>query len=187
MTLLFIHIPKNAGGSIKAWANKQNLKNFKCFGHYTLDYILENKSNTEYTKSFCVVRNTYDHWISRWRFAKQTALKRLKKNSKNISAKESLYVNKRGISYWMDWYHDGNGPWPISQLDYIKNIDYVLSFENLDNDFKIIQDFYKSSRPLEKNVHVSKPFNKRTVITNDFIKTVNRYYGQEIDYFNYTI
>ena len=181
MKLLFIHIPKNAGGSIKHWLRN---KTFESFSHHTLQTIL-NREKIEYDKSFCVVRNTYENWISRWRFANATAKRRLIKNPLDKSSIKSLEITDKGIEYWIDWYHNGNGPWPISQLEYIKNVDIILNFESINTDFKLIQNLYNSTEPLQKNIHVSTPFDKSKIYTKKFKQSVERYYAKEIDYFNY--
>jgi hypothetical protein len=74
----------------------------------------------------------------------------------------------------------------LSQLHYIKGIDYILRYETLDNDFKIIQEKLNCFEPLEKISHVQKSYDKKIFYTDDFKNYVIKNFEEELDFFQYS-
>lgn len=133
LNITFFHIPKNAGSSIQYWL-KDN-----CDGEvYDGEIRHETPRNLkglfdDFGWSFCVLRNPYDRVASWYKhFVKQ--------NKINVSFKK--YV-RRASEFENSRYYK----WPGEQLEYL-TCDYIMRYENLSKDFKVIQDKVKCYKPL---------------------------------------
>jgi len=196
--LLFIHIPKTAGLSIQQWYRKTYGKFHKCM-HGSLTHPILSDINTR-LESFCVVRNPYDLVYSWYRYKRQMLKETRHKDPKELAAWE------RGFDYWLQNYFEKInyttdktrlGEFnPISpnftQASYIKNnnglldVNYTLRFENLAEDFKVIQQISESPYDLGFE-------NKTTIDNRDYRQVytvlsrriVDSVYQEDLDYFNY--
>ena len=196
--LLFVHIPKTAGLSIQQWYRSTYGKFYKCM-HGSLNHpVLENVNNQ--MESFCVVRNPYDLVYSWYRYKQQMLEETRHRDPQEYDAWQ------RGFDYWLHRYFDKvnyttdktrpgeyNSISPsFSQLSYLKNssgniaVDYVLRFEKLDSDFKIIKEISGSNFDLG--------FTNQTRISNsDYRKVytvsgrilIDSVYKEDLEYFNY--
>lgn len=187
MKLAFVHIPKAAGGSIKKWLRKNvSPGNYVDIGHHTL----EQYGLSDFDKSFCVVRNTYDRLISLYTFGEikfPKAIRKAKKSNDQVQLNRIYDLQnayQQGIVSFLKKYKELQWT-PQSQLDYIKNVNYVLRFENLKEDFQIIQRELNCYEPLEKNVHVQRSYKSSDYFTLDFIDYVNENFKEEINHFNF--
>lgn len=190
MKIAFVHVPKAAGGSIKNWLTKNiGRENYAYTGHFSLS----DKKDIlpEYDKSFCVVRNTYDRLISLYTWMNLKFPRVIKKatnagNEENLNKALKLKEgHDKGLIPFFETYQELN--WTnLSQLHYIKGIDYILRYETLDNDFKIIQEKLNCFEPLEKISHVQKSYDKKIFYTDDFKNYVIKNFEEELDFFQYS-
>ena len=182
MKVLFVHIPKTAGGSVYRWWNN-NCKdsNFQLIRnkHFTANETFE-----EYDTSFTVTRNTFDKLISLYVFQEHKCYQKLRKNYKVDFYNSILDAWNKGIIYYLEYALENQFNGVKSQVEYIQNVEHVLSTENLKNDFKKVQRWANCYVPLEKNVHVGK-YNKKDFMTTEYIKFVEKNFDNELTYFNY--
>ena len=188
--LLFIHIPKTGGTSIE---RKFGLDTFThnsdiCYSwteedingiifspqHYTPPMVAE-RYNNEYNncKKFTIVRNPYTKIISEY-FYRETVY--------DLSKLES-FIDKIPLK-WTDH--------TIPQKRYFENInyDYVLRFENLNeefsemaNDFNFSGDLFhlNSSRTGKKSSDYIKELNKNC------IQKINEIYHEDFEFLKYNM
>jgi len=182
--LIFTHIPKNAGTSIKKLlVGNEDFKSLKRpWKHETIVNI--KKSNPEVYnsyKKFAVIRNPYDRMVSMYAFLKRyrssnDLLNTYQYNSKTNSY-EIIETAKAPIDEFRHWWKDKNAdPQKIhgdleiakrlfnSQSDWIDDTVHIIKYENLDND---LSDF------LNKEIELP--------IENDsYTFEYTKYYNQEI-------
>lgn len=93
--LIFIHIPKCAGMSVRDWYSnvfkKFNIKNHAPISCY----------NTSNSIVWTITRNPYDRAISWYNFRGQIIQKR-----KNKAYKDEIPYWNKGIDYWIHYYFD---------------------------------------------------------------------------------
>jgi len=187
--LLHLHIPKTAGSSIREWFLYNCLHRKYIYVGHNLNDLYTRKHD----KSFTVVRNTYDRIISVWEWALQTrrgdleTAKFLNKPEKIKLFNEQLRHIDKGTIDYLEFCIDENDPMVCNQIEWSKDIDYVLRLEELDNDFSFIAKVVKWEKPLnfrEKEIS----YDKNKYLNNkDFINFVNKHWGDEIEHFKYRI
>lgn len=189
-----VHIPKTAGGSIRRWfgSNVDGSKFQLVGGHNFIEGISKEHPNYEY--SFAVVRNTYHRIISGYVFARYKQQQKFNKQSKRSfeqqnhvvfdHAKKMLAVFDKGIEYFVEYSQENASIISIPQTRWIQGVDHVFQHDNLNHDFKKIQKDVNCSIPLEKTHHVLK-YNRQDYLNKKFIKVVEKYYENEIQYFNF--
>lgn len=168
----FIHIPKTAGQSIRAWlmefpdANIMSLKDRHINGKHP-DFKTTKDAFGDLGWTFCAVRNPYDRAVSMW-----SHLKRVDKSFPGYGFKKFVFeyadyeTFMKPISTWFDG----------------GDIDYVMKFENLANDFKVIQERLGSQKKLiKKNVSSHNAYqdyyddDTRDFVTNKFKNDLERF------------
>ncbi len=159
--LVFTHIPKNAGTSIKSWL-RQHVKDAQEIPgvdkHHTPHHLTDTVYGTDY-KLFAVVRNPYDRLLSLYNFHVERYEAYTRPKSK-LNHK-SLYHDKlaelrKGFTNWI------TEPYPIADKQ-AKWYDYrwcpqamwctpdthILKFETLAQDFQWVQELVGVQAPLE--------------------------------------
>jgi hypothetical protein len=180
----FVHIPKTAGTSIGKWLyeHRANSNFEKWDDHPTLTTML---SGRQPDFAFCVVRNPWDRIVSFYHFLQNLDI---------VSAQPKLHAinNLNSWPSFEDW---------IQNIQYFKifpefwfsvctqQVDWIdrctiLKYENLNNDFKIIQDYFNSNDSLPKlmvseHTEYQKYYNTKTE------KIIAKYFAEDIDYFKY--
>jgi hypothetical protein len=145
--LLFLHIPKNAGTSVRIWlrgiAEKVDVGVAdENHGHLSLE-LLKSKVSMPH-KSFTIVRNPWDRTISSYFFGLHMFKAALVEfNNGNVPTFEDFVCNLR------DGFTLGNPSLSQPQANWITSpIDYILKFENLTQDFAVIQQYVGNNNPL---------------------------------------
>lgn len=157
--LVFMHIPKTAGTSIKAIVLPQQ----RGTTHKISNKLVSQKIWDNYT-TFCVVRNPFDKFISSYFYHTSKeytgVLFRKNKNLHNLNLDEyfsQVYQKKMK-----------------AQINYIthpkskKPIDYILRFENLEHDFN---NFCK-----ENNINAKLPHKNKSNRNRDY----RQYYSEQL-------
>mgnify|MGYP001042947676 FL=1 len=185
--LCFIHNPKTGGSSIQKWL----LENTDCTHwklHCTLDQAKEKFPNIKY--SFAVVRNPWDWAVSSYFYE----YKKIEHNLALIKDKPYLintnkdkynvklqYQKKNfldnGFEYWLTNGH-------IAPQSKFLEVDYVLKFESLANDFKKIQDLLHIDTPLP-HINKTRRDNYKKYYNENTINYVYNKYIEEIKTFGY--
>jgi hypothetical protein len=169
--VVFFHNPKTAGSSINRWF----LDNIPRNKHIEPQHILpKNISHTGW--SFCAVRNPWDRWVSWWAFWYC---------NKRITTSFEEYTTK----YLTGYYDDPlNGPYSelYVQSEMANDVDYVMRFENLSEDFKVVQEKLGCYSPLpHTNAIPDKKHYTEYYTTNDLITLVGEHYKEDVERFGY--
>ena len=173
---LFIRIWKTATISIQA--KTINIP------HYSISY-LENFINVDDYFKFTVVRNPYDRLVSFFFYKR----------------KENLYEEYKDFKEWiMDGCPHPKGwqpkvrnirPNPMYQYDWIINkngevkIDYILKFENLNNDWKILCNKININHKNLAHLNKSKHNSFEEYYDNEMIDLVSKKCYRELQAYNY--
>ena len=156
--ITFVHIPKSAGASINSWAKTNHIDNFVSIGHKSINEYKTIYPDWTYDTSVAIPRNTYTRMLSLYNFARHKTLKNLRqaKQGKRIVNKkrllESLSAWDKGITYYLDYILEYSFS-HHNQLKYIENVDLLIPYENLKNDFSKIQKLTDCQEPLIQKIH----------------------------------
>jgi hypothetical protein len=169
--LVFIHIPKTAGVSITNWLAthfkvKHNLSNYI---HPSTTMI-----TNSFNETFAVVRNPWDRTVSLWAF-----YNKIKKT--NIPFDEfvkNLHTYKLNIYSWFTFDQPQKAWIP-------HGVTYLLKFETLEEDFKVIQEKLGCFEPLE-HLNSSEHGDYRTYYTPETWDIVSEVFKDDIEEFGYT-
>ena len=183
----FIHIPKNAGVAISQWLiNNVNGSYFLKQQHggkhanQTRIKRYADKKEIKLGYTFCCVRNPWDRVVSAYHYyVKQYNVTdgRLGFSDEDVSWEQ--FINK-------DW---KDGTWGCvnkQQISYYTNVNTILKFENLINDFYKIQKKFDVYRPLfQANKSYHKDY-KHYYTNPHWIDEVALHYKDDIGQFNYS-
>ena len=173
LNITFFHLPKNAGSSIATWlTNNVNGEEYMDDLRHARPLRLLPMFE-DFGWSFCCVRNPWDRTVSWYNFFKE-------QGNMPISFEEYMHRVIRGDTSAK--YIKPIGP----QLPFIDNVDYVIKYENLVEDFKAVQEKTNCDVPL---IHANK--SKRTKYTDYYAKDehinwIGEQYATEIARFNYS-
>ncbi len=186
--LIFIHIPKTAGKSIREILKKDSSFRY-VKGHPTFDELLKiNSKFLNSRQSFCVVRNPFDRFVSLYRHgSNELALKKL-------YGKNYLKIKDK-INTFEKFIHNFNPPkkWIgrsifTPQKVWSNNVTNIFKFENLEE----ITNFLDKHNFKGKLPHIN-----ATNFNMTDIHSYRKYYNQEtknlirdkfeedLNYFNY--
>jgi len=170
----FIHIPKTAGVSVSNWLVK-HISNARQLGHKSIymgkhaDMDFLQKTHGDLGTTFVIVRNPWDRMVSGYHYIRRTT---------DIKIDFASFIKKR----WAKGY----GCVRKEQYKFINdNIDHILRLENLDKDFKIIQDFYNIHEPLGSPQNTSVHSHYTDYYTQELIDIVAHEYKKDVELFNY--
>lgn len=206
LPILYIHIPKTGGSSVSEWYTQQYGTYRMCIhGSMKVD-LLYNASKS--MPSFTIVRNPYDLVYSwyRWMKTKLTEMKEVCDRTGMPFPREcqdEAYSWSRGFEYWLERNIDvksiiddgelsfNNISPSYNQLSYCKRddivcVDHFLKLENIEQDWKIVQEITKS--PYNLGLHNRTVFrgqdykDAHTVVTK---RIVEKYYEEDLETFGY--
>lgn len=188
----FIHIPKNAGQSVRdALYLQRDVSLSEPFHYRYLDIADRVGRNLDF---FAVIRNPWSRTASRYYFARQNAVHWPKNDPRRLfiaNASFDDFVRQRRILPIPE--HPGQ-PWmgPLSswfnQLDWIRDergtvVCDCLRMEHLDDDLRAYLD-----RPIElqrRNV-TRTGYDYRSMYTDELVEIVARLFHDDIDFFGFT-
>lgn len=173
LNITFFHMPKNAGSSIEKWleTNLDADVYLEDLRHASPDSLRPMFDNFGW--SFCCVRNPWDRMVSWYNF--------FRGQGKIHTCFED----------WMDAsfdpaQHTAKYIKPINtQMGFVNEVDYVVRYENLIEDFKVVQEKTNCFEPLG---HYNKSNRTKYLdyyTNDDHINMVGEYFYKEIDYFKY--
>ena len=191
--LLFLHIEKNAGTSITNWmddfASKNNDKTYLIHHRHIEWKKLPSPYNTYWT--FCVVRNPWSRLVSRYNYDVSPDLQ------KYLAGEGDYFLRvynklQKGFDYWIknDVYtlplieHRMKWQNQCEIIEGCKNI-HILRYENINEDFKLLQNKLKWNKPLpHANATVECDYKK--YYNDELINIVADHYKQDIKEFGFT-
>lgn len=183
----FIHIPKTAGTSITEWLinNRGNSTYIELASHPTHSQILE---KYERNFSFAVVRNPWDRLVSLYHFLKNILID---EDSHLAVANDYTKENFPSFEHWITHIEDMVYPEDIwytiltpQQTWLNPNVDLLIRFENLTEEFRQVQDLYNVTKPLP-HLFNSKHLNYRNYYNDSTKKIVERLCERDIELFKY--
>lgn len=202
--IVFIHIPKTAGTSIRRWFKETYGKIDDLIhapvSHPTMTQLVKSMP------SFTIVRNPYDRAYSFYKYRKQILELHVANRPSYVP---ELEIWNKGFDAWIENYlekpwtiFDGNlkiyypggegdlAPW-ANMVDYITLdnkivVDNIVRIEHLEKDFQIIKDITHSRHNIpHKNKSKSQMGHYSTVYTPFSRKIVERLYEKDLNTFNY--
>jgi chondroitin 4-sulfotransferase 11 len=181
--ILFIHIPKTGGMSIR---KTKLFERCKYFGHKPITQIKNHKSDYKY--SFAVTRNPYDRVVSAFHYLKNGGqqvtldLRMQRKLEKYTSFQEFV----KDLHLFIDDVHFKPQYTFVCDKDDRILVDYILENKTLDRD--VVKLYKKEGVPVENTpkVNTSKhdDYSKYYDDVNTK-KTVYQIYKKDFDLFNY--
>ena len=173
LNITFFHLPKNAGSSIAQWLatniNGEEYDNELRHMHpEELKYLFD-----DFGWSFCCVRNPWDRMVSLYNFYKK---------QKKITISFEEYMDYIVNGEWSKKYVK-----PIStQYHTIIHTDYIIRYENLIEDFKVIQNKLYCNAPL-RHLNKSEHTKYTDYYTKDeYINWIGERYSDEITMLDYS-
>lgn len=143
--------------------------------------------------TFCIVRNPWDYCVS-WYMFKQnlvkTYIKELEEDP-SLAMKKPKRYNKEGLEGQLQWFTQGFGNWVKQtkrkpQSRWAKDCNYVMKLENLEEDFKNIQEILNCYEPLPLINKTESKEDYRKYYDDESIAIVEEKFKQDIINFNYT-
>ena len=177
---VFIHINKTAGTSIN-----DNIKMY-AKPHYTVKEVQEKIGlDWFHAFTFTVVRNPYDRVVSQYVYRKKYNFENIRTN--NISFDEWVkftYKEKRP-EFRKDRrkFFSTQKEWLLNKMGKI-DIDYIIRFENLNEDYKVVQEKIGIKKKLQHyNKTERKPY--KNYYSAESKKIIEDYFKDDFEEFNY--
>ena len=172
LNITFFHLPKNAGTSIANWLS-DNVN-----GEEYMDDLRHGSPESlkplfdDFGWSFCCVRNPWDRMVSWYNFFKgQSKIHTCFPDFVDAVFDPSRNTKKYIIAV-------------SKQMIYVRNSDYTLRYENLLEDFKLVQEKTNCFEPLGHHNSSNRTKYLDYYSKEHYIK-VKDYYAEEIEYFGY--
>jgi hypothetical protein len=175
--IIFVHIPKASGTSISNWFG--NGEQF--IGHPKLETLLDMVSGKPFT--FTVVRNPWDRAVSAYHylFHTQKDTNFQEYIDKGVPTFDEFIKNLKTVKVDEVWF-DGT----TQQGEWFKSgVDLVIKFENLNEEFKVIQDMLGDHRPLP-HCNKSEHGNYRDYFTDETRDIIEKLFIHDIHTFKYS-
>ena len=197
--LLFVHIPKAAGSTIKHY--------FNCFGkstyaNKTRHYRLEDIKLKIYDKhvsyqciafedyfKFAIFRNPWDKMLSTYNYFIEYAVKA--GNEYWIEIKKKKYNFKDWVLHLHEEVGIENTIKKYNYFNYIKldgrvGVDYIINFYNLNEDFELIKKINKTTENLETKIRSREHEFFKTYYDDKTIELVEKIHAKDIEMFKFS-
>lgn len=200
-SILFIHIPKTGGSSLRKVLSKYEVKKYNIGGHPDYKQIKKiiGKDFSSIDYIFTIIRNSWDWRHSWYHYVKNTHFKftghrfeyeQLKNLSFNGHSKwlENIDKNLLTKSYYAG---EENNLFIKSQLDYITDengtirVDKVLKLDSIENEFKDLM--IDLGLNLKFNIHTNRStiINYKNNYDEDSINFIEKMYNKDIQQFKF--
>ena len=166
--ITFIHIPKTAGSSITRYLNHLKLQNGVDLNNHIFSSEIENPAPITFT----VVRNPWDRVVSMYMFIKQytSQLQKCEFSDFVLCEVKTIGFGRLLSTPQVRWIEPG--------------VTHILRFENLEEDFKIIQDIFQCYKPLCKE-NKTEHDHYRTYYNDETRQAVAEIFKEDIEAFGY--
>lgn len=177
LDITFFHASKCAGSSVETW-----LKTYAGGDVYDNDmrHLTPSQLSHLFPEgfgwSFCVVRNPWDRMVSWYKYFR---------NIRNLDLSFDQYLDKCFFDKSVQ--NTNMFGKPVRLINYIPHVNFVARFENLETDFKVVQQRVQCFEPLF-HVNKSGPANKYVDYYNNqhYIDIVGDYYRDDIQQLGYS-
>lgn len=178
--IIFIHIPKNGGSSIRRGYFNNN------FEKYIGDTFPEKWENKF---KFTFVRNPFDRFISAYKMFTTGFIKNEKSmswnNYKTITTHKFLEIVKKDKDYF-NTSGIGFHTYPQThKLNYLHKADFIGRFETLDEDFKKICEINKIKYTKLPHWNKTNRLDYREYYDDKLFENVSDYYSEDLKILNY--
>ena len=198
--IVFVHVPKTGGTSISRWLLENapgcKSKAVKTFYSKHYPYFLLNDEHKKYF-SFGIVRNPWERMVSGYfyelaRF--KSKMNMIQNNHRKVKPSKAHWKYDF-VKTKLDLLEEGFDAYVQSkdffacektQKYYLEGVDCVLRLENIQQDFKIIQDKVKCHEPI---FHLNKSNHndyKKYYSNKKTKEIVDTYFSEDIKEYNYT-
>jgi hypothetical protein len=187
----FIHVPKTGGTSVQKWLFK-NFTTDKRAKHCSYKQALETYGDLGWT--YAVVRNPWARVVSAYFFSiEQWQLKLDLIDNGTIQKPWKLHNTREYVESQLEELNKGfnhfvfNGEDPLlldPQVDYVRGVDYVMKLDNIQEEFKVVQEKLNCFKDLphkngSSHNHYSAYYNKNTR------RAVEERYKADIEIFDF--
>jgi hypothetical protein len=175
LNITFFHLPKNAGSSIAIWlTDNVGGEEYHNELRHATPVNLKPLFN-DFGWSFCCVRNPWDRVVSWYNFFKE---------QRKIFISFEEYMDCVINNDWSGKYIRPITPQCLTIND--KDVDYIIKYENLIEDFKVVQNKVNCYEPLS---HINKAnYTKHAdyYAKDKYINWIAEYYAEEIASLDYS-
>lgn len=199
----FIHIPKNAGNSLKVWLKEHQAEYDDQENHCTLTQAKSIWPDLGTT--FAFVRNPYSRTVSMFQYIGQHAERRIleKKSTNLVEDLRTVSIYKKGFDYWLNCLYDltsefpehtsiatvhGISTWPrrAPQSLWLEGLDVAIKIEELDSKLSQIEELTGcKSRSSFKIINSSNHTDYRTYYNEQNKKIVTTMFAQDFENYGY--
>jgi hypothetical protein len=166
--ITFIHIPRTGGSSISRWLSPIFEDKY-----IVRDHIFLNEIENPAPITFTVIRNPWDRVVSMYSFIK------IYMHCLVVADFNDFVLNK--IKIWTFGKHKLSTP----QIRWIETgVTHLLRFEDLEEDFKIIQDIFQCYKPLPL-INKSKHEHYRAYYNDETRQIIAEMFKEDIEAFGY--
>ena len=179
---VFIHITKTGGTSIVDVTGRAFRK------HLTVKEVIKyvGKKNWDQVFTFTVIRNPWDKVVSQYKFRTKTNKSKMKDNPisfkdwvvKVFDENDPYYYGCRPLNFAPQTY------W-LKDFDGEINLDYIIQFENLNEDFKEVAEIIGVD-PNLPHLNSTKKTGYRDFYDDKTKKIVEKWFEEDIETFGYT-
>lgn len=170
--VVFFHNPKAAGSSINQWF----WTNIPGSRHVEPQHMLPTRVEYE-GWSFCIVRNPWDRWVSWWAYWHD--------KMNRIDTPFEEYT----LKYFSGEYSGLSGGQYSTcfvQRRMADHVDYIIRYENLIEEFKVVQDKLNCHAPMPRvNANHNRKHYTEYYKSNELIDIISDYYKLDIEKYGY--
>lgn len=168
---VFVHVPKTAGNSISRWIRE--IRPSRVYAEYPVHAALSNIQDS-YDFSFCVVRNPWDRVVSLWAFWNKIKKENVPFDDFVRNLKDYKFSDRSWFTF------------DQPQKAWIPNgVTYLLKFETLEEDFKVIQEKLECTEPLLR-MNTSEHAEYHTYYTPETWAIIADVFKDDIEAFGYS-
>lgn len=177
LNVTFFHASKCAGSSVESWLkNNVNGDVYDNDLRHLYPRHLTNLFPEGFGWSFCVVRNPWDRMVSWYSYFK---------NIKGLDLSFDEYLEKCFYDKTVQNTNMFGKPTPL--IKYVNDVNFVVRFENLVEDFKVVQDKVNCYAPLQ---HTNKTRDDRDYVKyygcQKHIDVIQSFYKDDINLLGYS-
>lgn len=174
--LLFIHIPKSGGTTIRAVLNK-HIVAFSGEDHHT-GITKEHIAKYRGLYKFAFVRSPWRRLASMYR------------NNKLDCERKHENFPYDSFRHYVELLPGGGHPMYKNQLDFICidgkiAIDFIGRYENYLKDLKTLCDKFNINAPVNRRLRYFGDYNYLDYYNDELVKLVGEHYSRDIEHFNY--